>query len=295
MKIFLLAIFASINAFASNSIIAIINDEVITMNAVNSEMKLEFNSKQKLQVVNKYINNKLQLEKAAKLGIEPKDSAVKSALDNIATQNNLSAIQLQALPQFDTLVNDIKDSLVLNALKQIITKDVKVVVTESELNKAVKSNPGSGDLHSQIKIAQIAIASIDKTDSLVKSEEELIQDFLLELTGKIKAGESFSALAKLHSQDPSYKNGGISPWLDKQRLPDAFLNVVNKLKANEISEPFFAAKGWRILKVVDTRKVNKHIDAVKAALVRQKQNIYFKDWVKKLREEAYIEIFDHKL
>jgi len=295
MKIFFLLLFTSINTFASNSIIAIVNDEIITFNSIASDINSEFNTEQKLKVVNKHIDTKLQLKKAEKLGIEPKPSAVNSALNNIAEQNNLTATQLQSSPQFNTLINDIKTSLILNILKQIITKDVNIVISKNELDKALISNPSNKKLDEQVKIAQIAIASIDKTDSLVKSEEELIQDFLLELTSKIKTGESFSALAKLHSQDPSYKNGGASPWLDKQRLPDAFLNVVNKLKVNEISEPFFAAKGWRILKVVDTRKVNKHIDAVKAALVRQKQNIYFKDWVKKLREEAYIEIFDHKL
>ena len=141
----------------------------------------------------------------------------------------------------------------------------------------------------------IAISSIDQTNSLLQSQDELIKQFLIDLSHKIKKGASFSDLAKLHSQDPSYKDGGESGWLMIDDLPPVFKKEIDKLSKGILSKPFKADKGWLIIKIIDTRKIDIHIRIIKAKLIKAKQNTYFKDWVKTLREDAYIEIFDHKL
>ena len=130
---------------------------------------------------------------------------------------------------------------------------------------------------------------------MIQSEDELIQNFLLDLVNKINNGESFSALAKLYSQDPSYKDGGESAWLNEDKLPEVFKHNLSKLKPGELSAPFKAGQGWRIIKIIDKRKVDNNLALIKHTLMRNKQNAYFNNWVKKLRDKAYIEIFEHKL
>jgi len=293
-KLPLLALIATLNATAApNSILAIVNDDLVTYDAISSESQ---SKAVKLAAVNQQIDVILQMDKAAQLGIEPKASAINSMLIRVAKQNSLSLNQLQASPAFGRVMEDIKKKLSLNGLKELINNKAGLSLSKAEINQALEANPATDhDIVKQIRIAQIAISSIDSTESLLQSQDELIKAFLTDLSLKIQQGESFTALAKLHSQDESYKNGGESGWLVQKRLPKPFTNALESLGLQELSVPFKAGNGWRLVKVIEKRSVNNHLRNIKAALMRQKKNAYFSNWVKNLRKDAYIEIFDHKL
>ncbi len=295
-KYILLTLLFSLNALAApNSIIAIVNDDVITFNSISNEIKKETTKEQKLALVNRQIDLNLQLQKIKELGIKPNKSSINTALNNVAVQNNITFAKLKSLAEFDQITKNINNQLSLRGLKQFVLKDNKIELSKNEINTALLKNPGNGKLDDQIRIAQIAISSIDRTDSMIQSEDELIQNFLLDLVNKINNGESFSALAKLYSQDPSYKDGGESAWLNEDKLPEVFKHNLSKLKPGELSAPFKAGQGWRIIKIIDKRKVDNNLALIKHTLMRNKQNAYFNNWVKKLRDKAYIEIFEHKL
>ncbi len=295
-KYILLTLLFSLNVLAApNSIIAIVNDDVITFNSISNDIKEETTKEQKLALVNRQIDLNLQLQKIKELGIRPKKSSINTALNNVAVQNNITFAKLKSLKEFDQITKNINNQLSLRGLKQFVLKDNKIELSKNEINTALLKNPGNGKLDDQIRIAQIAISSIDRTDSMIQSEDELIQNFLLDLVNKINNGESFSALAKLYSQDPSYKDGGESAWLNEDKLPEVFKHNLSKLKAGELSAPFKAGQGWRIIKIIDKRKVDNNLALIKLTLMRNKQDAYFNNWVKKLRDKAYIEIFEHKL
>jgi peptidyl-prolyl cis-trans isomerase SurA len=293
-KLSLLALLASLNTVAApNSIVAIVNNDLVTYDAIN----IDSDSKEaRLAAVNHQIDIILQMDKVSQLGIEPKPSAVNNMLRRVARQNSLSVKQLQASSVFGRVMKDVKQKLSLNGLRELINSKAKLTLTQVEIDQSLKNNPANDDdIVKQVRIAQIARSSINKTDILLQSEDELIKAFLTDLSIKIKQGESFAALAKLHSQDESYKDGGESGWLVQNRLPKPFLNAIKNLKLQELSVPFKAGNGWRLVKVTERREVDNHLRNIKAALMRQKENVYFNDWTKKLRKDAYIEIFDHKL
>ena len=287
----------SLNTLASpNSIIAIVNDEIITFDTISGEIKPSFTKAQKIELVDNQIDLMLQLEKIKIFGIKPKLSSVNTMLSNIASQNGLTLAQLQANNQFDEIVDNVSQRISLRGLKQFVLQKADTNLTQAEIDTALAKNPSNSDnFNKQIKIAQIVINSVDQTDSLLQSKDSLIQQLLIELSDKINAGTSFSSLAKLHSQDPSYKNGGESGWLDENRLPVVFKQHLSQLKADELSPPFQTQQGWRVIKIIDKRRVDNHLIAVKSKLIQSKKNSFFKNWVNELRKGAYIEIFDHKL
>lgn len=295
--LFALAFSISLNLSATpNSIIAIVGDELITFDAISAEIKPSFTKAQKIALVDSQIDLVLQLEKIKKFGIKPKLSSVNTMLSNIASQNGLTLTQLQANNQFDEIVENVSQRLSLKGLKQLVLQKAKIDLTPAEIDTALAKNPSNSEsFNKQIKIAQIVISSIDQTDSLLQSKDGLIQQFLTELSDKINTGTSFSSLAKLHSQDPSYKNGGESGWLDENRLPAAFKQHLLQLEIGELSPSFQAGQGWRIVKIIDKRSVDNHLIAIKSQLIQSKKNAFFKNWVKALRKDAYIEIFDYKL
>ncbi len=115
-KLPLLALLASLNAFsASNSIVAIVDDELVTYDTIG----VENNSKAaKLAAVNRQIDNILKMRKVKQLGIEPKAQAINNMLNRVAQQNSLSLSQLQANSAFGRVMTDIKKKLSFNALKE---------------------------------------------------------------------------------------------------------------------------------------------------------------------------------
>ncbi len=298
MKYLLALVFTfSLNVLAvPNTIIAIVNDELITLDTISNDIEPSSTKAQKMALVDHQIDLVLQLEKIQEFGIKPKLSSINRMLSNIASQNGLTLMQLQANHQFDEIVENITQQLSLRGLKQLVLQKADISLTQAEIDAALAKNPSTSDnLNKQIKIAQIVINSIDQTDSLLQSKDDLITQFLIVLSDKINSGTSFSSLAKLHSQDPSYKNGGESGWLDENRLPAAFKQQLVNLQSGELSHPFQTKQGWRIIKIIDERSVDNHLVAIKSQLIQSKKNTYFKNWVKALKKNAYIEIFDHKL
>ena len=207
-KFLLLALIVSLSSNAApNSIIAIVNDFIITQDVLSGQDP----KNNKLDAVNQQIDILLQIDKAEQLGIKPKPVAINNMLKRVANQNSLTLEQLQKRPEFDDIMTNIQQKLSLNGLKELVTSKVKLVVTPAELDQALADNPSDMQtLETQIRIAQIAISSVEQTDSLLQSQDDLIKALLLDLSSQIQQGKSFAALAKLHSQDESYKNGGES-------------------------------------------------------------------------------------
>ena len=292
-KLPLLALIVSLSVSAApNSIVAIVNDHLITQDVLSAQS----DKTNKLSVLNQQIDILLQMDKAAQLGVKPKQTAINNMLKQVAKQNTLTLEQLQKRPEFGDIMDSIQQKLSLNGLKELISSKAKLSISQAEIDQALTNNPPSSDqLEVQIRIAQIAISSIDQADSLLQSQDDLIQALLMDLSTQIQQGKSFTALAKLHSQDPSYKDGGESGWLVQERLPKDFIQAIKTLELQELSKPFKVGGGWRLVKVIEKRQIDTHLQSIKAALIRQKKSLYFRNWTKKLRKDAYIEIFDHKL
>ena len=92
MKKLLLLIFIwSLNSLASpNSIIAIVNDDLITFDKISSEIKTSSTKEQKLALINRQIDLALQLQKVKEVDVIPKNNAINIALKKVASQNNLT-------------------------------------------------------------------------------------------------------------------------------------------------------------------------------------------------------------
>ncbi len=291
-KTLLLICVFSFNIFAiPNSIIAIVNDDLITFDQISIDIKPNYTKAQKLDLVNQQIDLILQLQKIKQLSIVPKENVINSMLDNIALNNNLSLIQLQSLPQFDKVINHVKQNLSLEGLKHFIIENLNIELTDVEISKQLSKVPNHlNKLEKQIRIVQITINSIEQVDS-----DRLIKNRLIDLSEKINKGDSFSILEKNYSQDNFYKNSGESNWLNLSKLPKAFQQSLKGLLVGEISQPFKIGQVWRIVKIIDKRSVDNYLVELKTKLIRQKEDAYFYNWVKKIRKEAYIKIFDNKL
>ena len=303
-KILLLVLiyFLPILAAANNSIIAIVNDGVITKNEINEHIRPYFSKEQKIKVINQKINLLLQLQEIEAGNIMAGPEELERILNNIAIENQLTLAQLKSLPDF----NHVLQQIALRKLRNTVLQNIYVEVTLEEIEQAGSDVVRAGVVDKQVKIAQIAINSIDADtmadtiDSIaiegIVSEDAAIEQLLLNISVEIESGASFVDLAKLYSQEFFAQQGGESGWLSLEQLPLIFQHNIKKLKKDELSQPFKTPQGsWHIVKVIKERAIDINLLDVEYELIIQKENQYFDEWIDLMRSNSYIEIFMDRL
>jgi peptidyl-prolyl cis-trans isomerase SurA len=120
-----------------------------------------------------------------------------------------------------------------------------------------------------------------------------IQKRMLSLKERIEKGEDFAALAKANSVDGSAQAGGELGWVSPGDLVPEFEKAMNALKLNEISTPVQSQFGWHLIQVLE-RKAETLTDEKKRAQIRlalrgRKSEEAYQDWVRQVRDRAYVE------
>jgi len=276
--------------FAANSIIAIVNEEVITLQSIEQQLNDANSFKEKIDIVEQKIDITLQMIKLRELGLKPSQVDIDEVLSQVAHDNNISMEQLQSYPQFPSIIQQITDKLSILGLQQYITKDLNIELSEDEINNCI-SNISDKDVK-QIKIAQIIISQIENSDMNVDNQEHAIRNFLKKLSDHITKGASFDAFAKLHSQHPSYVNGGLTDWIF---VNNPTIEMLNLLQDGEVSKIYTTNMGWAIAIKIDERYVDPDLENCKEKIIYQKAQQFYSNWLKNLRDSAYIEIYTDKL
>ena len=131
-----------------------------------------------------------------------------------------------------------------------------------------------------------------RLDELTTEDDAKIR--LNQLKTRLEGGDDFAELARSHSDDTvSAADGGDLGWSSPGRLVSQFENVMNQLEINEISDPFKTQFGWHILQVLGHREYDdtENIRRTKAseAIRRRKSEEAHQNWLRHLRDEAYVE------
>lgn len=126
------------------------------------------------------------------------------------------------------------------------------------------------------------------------SDDEARQK-LEQLRQRIEAGEDFAALARVHSDDKgSGAQGGELGWVSPGMLVPEFDQELKGLPVNQISAPFKTQFGWHIVQVLDRRQAQASPETerarVREALFRRRSDEEWEQWLRRLRDEAYVEI-----
>ena len=273
--------------FAENTIIAVVNNSPITLNSIKIKT-LNINSNESiLDEVNRKIDIILQLEKLEELGIEVSLNDINQAILDISVKNNITLEQLKSYPEFLALEKKVTEKISILNLQRLITKDINI--PEDEVIKMC-SKEGAEKSIKEIKIAQIIVS---KVEMHTKSDQDLaIKLFLNKLSEHIKKGASFEAFAKLHSQHPSYVNGGLTDWIE---VNNPSTMMLDSLKDNEISQIYLTDFGFAIGIKIDERFVSGNLKKCKEELIYLNAEEFYSNWVKDLRENAYIKIYHDKL
>lgn len=106
--------------------------------------------------------------------------------------------------------------------------------------------------------------------------------------------EDFAVLARAHSEDSSASKGGDLGWLSPGETVPDFERAMGLLKPNQVSDPVRSPFGWHLIQVMErrTQDLSKSRRRVMAqqALRGRKSDESYQEWVRQLRDRAYVEM-----
>ena len=108
---------------------------------------------------------------------------------------------------------------------------------------------------------------------------------------------NFSDYAQKHSLDKATAiKGGSLGWINKKLVVPEFGRVMSNINVGGISEPFKTQFGWHILYLEDKRIKNISKDVARnqviSILKERKVEVAKREWLAKLKDQAYIEIIE---
>lgn len=131
-----------------------------------------------------------------------------------------------------------------------------------------------------------------KNDELTSEENNFERIRQLEI--RLRGGDDFATLARANSQDTlSAAKGGDLGWVGAGETVPEFEEAMNRLAPGEISAPVKSRFGWHLIQVIDHRDHDstEEFERNKARnLIRTRkydEELFL--WIRRLRDEAYIE------
>jgi len=295
----------------TNAIVAVVNDDIITLYNVNreaqpafadAEKKSSLNDSAKIQIrraaLDRLVEKKLTDQKIKELNVKVSEDEIRQAIDDVRKQNRLNsqealiaALAAQGL-SFEQYRSQLKEQIEKLKLVSMEVRD-KVHVAESEMRDYYNANLQKYSEDESFRARHIFF----KTGATATSEQ-ILRAKITAMTILVNAreGRDFAELAKNFSEDPaagkdggdlgSFKKGDMQPDLEKAIL---------SLKPSEISDLVSTPIGFHIIKL-ESRSAGaaKPFESVKGEIeeiiYRKKSEERFSQWVKELRGKATVEV-----
>lgn len=207
------------------------------------------------QVLERLVLVKLQVTRAEGSGIRVSDQELNQAINSIAQQNgsNLDTLRgrlAQDGIDFDEFRRSVRDEIIVQRLRQSYAQS-RVSVSEGEVDAAIKQQAVTG---TQYHLAHILIATPDGADANQIATGKQKADGVKALLDK---GElDFNAAAVRYSDSPNGLEGGDLGWRSMDEIPQAFLQVMQDMKAGDVVGPLRGPSGFQLLKLVEVRDAN---------------------------------------
>ncbi len=261
----------------ADRIIAVVNDEVITLNELRAristvERQLRQQGTQmppqdvlEKHVLERLIVDRVQIQFAKETGLRIDDAQLDQALARIADGNRMDLGQFRASLQQDGVPwskfrEDIRDEMIIGRIREREV-DSKIVVSEGEIDNFLESAAVAGSEEYNLGHILLRAPEQAKPEQLVRLRARAD-----EIIAQLRRGADFAQLAANYSDAPDGLSGGMLGWRPLERLPTLYAETVTKLKPGEVSEVLRSPAGYHILKLLDRRG-----GAIKAQPVEQTQ------------------------
>lgn len=287
-------------------IVAVVNDDIILLSELNEQTDqalAELRQRQiqrpdmnvlRERVLDNIIMQNLQEQRAKQRGIQVSDEEINAQLSQMAEANNLTLLQLrevlnqQMTNGFSTIRQQISDQILIQKLREVEIIS-QIQVSEEEVENFIQRRQLQ-DSNEEFKLAHILIT---RPDSPTAEQSREVEQKVKDIYQQLLDGEEFAQMAVRHSEASQALNGGDLGWLNLDEMPSFFTSAVSALQPGQISQIIETPSGYHILKLNDKRRGESQGQALEQEAIQairsRKANETFDLWMRRLRDEAYVE------
>ena len=257
------------------------------------------------------IDQQLLLQKGEELGINV-DAEVVKRLDDLRKQMHADsmedmekAAQAQGV-SFEEFKQNMKNQLIT---QRVIGQEVggHISVTQQEIQQAYDQHKTEMERPEQVRLSEILISTSPAPAVTTEKGKEVLpptaspeniakaQAKADQIYAMLQKGGKFDDLAKQYSNGPTSANGGDLEYFKRGTMSKDLEQQVFALKPGEYTKPIQTNQGFVILKVTEHQEAG--IPPLKDVEGRIQENVYMqkmqpalRDYLTKLREDAYIDI-----
>jgi peptidyl-prolyl cis-trans isomerase SurA len=300
----------SFSAEIRNRVVAIVNDELITLHELNIRIKQMTGfepsdlkamdekrySQTRREIVDLMIDEKIAREKIKELGISVTDKEVDAAIERIKKDNDLTHEDLIARLKEDGLTYEKYRANMKRDLERVelVNFEVKskIILRQEKIKEYYDNHTEKFTTIEKVRLAAIVLMREDPSD---KEEARSLERKAQEIFAKLKAGGDFGQLARKFSQGPGASEGGDMGYFKGSELNPKLRLIVKDMSAGDISEALIMPNGIQIIKVLEkhgggTRPFEAVKDAIRRILYREELDRRYAAWLKELRETAYTKV-----
>lgn len=289
----------SVKAEVVDRIVAIVNDDIITLKDV--QRFVEVKEKGKFASVNDYVlgmqlRDKLDVlvetilitQQAVKMKIEVGEREVEAVVDGIKKQNLISDLQLKEQLQKDGIsykdfMDGIRKSLIRNrVLARVVAPEL--YLDENKLRDFYKQNIDEYK-QSEFRLQHILV-SAQRNDAPTRAQQayKLLQD-----------GQAFESVAREFSDDASAADGGNIGNMRQEELMPELKDAISLLLPGSFSHPVRSQYGFHIIKLIQAKKAETLPfetirERIRERLVQVESDRRYKEYIEKLKAASYIEV-----
>ena len=304
----------SLAAQLVDRVVAVVNDEVITMSEVNDEGQGYFKkineqapsaqvedalSRARQEILGNLIDKKLIAQEAAKQNVSVSEAELQAATEQMLNKNNITIETLKTqLGQMGMSFNAYQDTLRNQILQsKLVNHEIrsKIIITEDMIldyyDKNYTKHIGSGGYY----LMQMGFVW-EKSDSQQSTDKMEAKKRAERVHALVVNGQDFRSLAKKFSELPSAADGGDLGVFQKDEMAPYMKNAVLDLTPGAISEIVETPSGYQFFKLLSSQDgqivVQASFDSVKeeirAKLYDEQLKEQFNEWVRNIKEHAYI-------
>lgn len=281
-------------------IVAEVNDEIITMSELEAMSKTidtgsGINPKGKegqaiqRQMLDALIDRKLARAEAKRRGINISDRDIDQALEEFKKRTNLvgDAALNQALAQSGLTLKELRQQIadqIQQERLQAVAVGAKVTVSDAEVRRFFEDFAKEGGNQAHLRIIRLPFppgaTAAQKEESKQKAEMILKE---------VQLGGAFAEVARKYSVSETDMG-----FISLNDMPPQLVEYLNRLKPKEVA-PIQTPEGFQLVQLVARRSgtppsFEEAAPEIRKLLIRREMDKRFSEWVKTLREKAYIKI-----
>lgn len=252
-------------------IVAVVNSEPITNNEVRRRM-LRFEqqlaaqgapmpprSQLLLEVRERLITEKAQLQLARDTRLRVDDAVVDQAEQSVARQNGVSVAELRRRVTAEGLNTsqfreDLRNQILLQRLRDRELQS-RVRVTDLDVDQYLREQASADPALTEVNLAHILVAVPDNATEAQLGQARAKAE---QLQQRARAGEDFGKLARENSDaSGAAQNGGVIGRRTADRLPPQFVDAVRGLNEGGVAEVLRSQAGFHVVKLLERREMGK--------------------------------------